>query len=167
MIRIIATPLRFVFFMGNCLDAIQRCLSNRTDEPTRTRYRTTQVENIKFENLLDVEKRESANRHPLVTESELKHVREGRYDRLVEDQRLIDSQMDEELKQQEELLKREEEAYYSTKRQASKKGKLGKQNSLPSKSSGVHLPSWLTGSAGQSSEGNWNQNILYGVGFKL
>ena len=31
---------------------LSRCLSNRGDEPQRTRYRTEAVESIKFENLL-------------------------------------------------------------------------------------------------------------------
>ena len=139
--------------MGNCLDYLQRCISNRADEPTRARYHTTQVENIKFENLLDVEKRETRNKHALVTEAELKHIREGRYDRLVEDQRLVDAQKDEELRQQEELLKREEEACYAARRQPLGRKKQGKPSSVRSNPSGVHVPSWLTGSTIHTAEG--------------
>ena len=136
--------------MGNCLEYVLRVISNRTDEPTRTRY---QVENIKFENLLEVEARETENRHTVITEAELRHVREGRYDRLVEDQRLIDAQKDKELRQQEELLKQEEEAKYATRRQLSEKKKRGKESSVRGNSSAGHTRSWFSGSASRTAEG--------------
>ena len=139
--------------MGNCLERVQRFISNRTDEPTRTRYHTTQVENIKFENLLDVEKRASENRHALVTEAELQHVKEGRYDKLVEDQRLIDLQKDKELQQQEELLKREEEASYAAKRQHSRKKKLGTDSSGRGIPAAAHVPTWLSAPTSRAPKG--------------
>ena len=139
--------------MGNCWDTVQRFISNRTDEPTRTRYHTTQVENIKFENLLDVEKRATENRHSVVTEAELRHLREGRYDKLVEDQRVVDIQKDKELQQQEELLKQEEEAKYAARRQHSRKKKQGTESSVRGKTSAAHAPSWLTASTSRTAEG--------------
>ena len=143
--------------MGNCLvdclETVQRFISNRTDEPTRTRYHTTQVENIKFENLLDVEKRETESRHSVITEAELEHLREGRYDRLLEDQRLIDMQKDKELQQQEELLKKEEEANRSSRRQPSRKNKSGTGSSVLGNLSSARIPTWLASSTSRNTEG--------------
>ena len=98
-------------------------MSNRSGEPVATHYRTNEVETIKFENLLMVEQREKDGRVPLVNDSELQHVREGRLDRIAEEQMKIDRQKDEELRKQEEQLRLEEEAYYAAKRKAAKKTK--------------------------------------------
>ena len=110
--------------VGSCFHGFVRCIGNRTDEPDRARYRTTQIESIKFENLLTLEEREKATRLPLVTESELQYVREGRLDKLAEDQIRRDMERDEELRREEERLKREENAYYAAKKEAAKRTKL-------------------------------------------
>ena len=108
---------------GGCWRALVRCLSNRGDEPQRTRYRTEAVESIKFENLLTVERREKETRVPLVSDVEASHVREGRIDQLEEALRREDNERDAQLRLQEEALKREEEAYYAAKREAARKSR--------------------------------------------
>lgn len=118
--------LVFLDDMGNCWHSFVRWVSNRSDEPQRTRYRTEAVESIKFENLLTVEKREKDSRKPIVTDTELQHVREGRLDRLEEEQRREDREKDARLKREEEALKREEEAYYAAKREAARRAKQTK-----------------------------------------
>lgn len=115
--------------MGECWRRFIRCISNRSDEPQRTRYRTEAVESIKFENLLTVEKREKESRKGLVTDTELEHVKEGRLDKLVEDQRKKDLEREEQLQRQEEALRKEEEAYYASKREAARRTKQVKQGS--------------------------------------
>lgn len=115
--------------MGNCWHAFVRWVGNRTDEPQRTRYRTEAVESIKFENLLTVEKREKENKKALVTDTELQHVREGRLDRLEEEQRKEDREKEAQLRREEEALRREEEAYYAAKREAARRVKQAKQSS--------------------------------------
>ncbi|XP_003382480.1 PREDICTED: uncharacterized protein LOC100639932 [Amphimedon queenslandica] len=109
--------------MAYCWTGFVRCISNRTDEPERARYRTATVENIKFENLLTLEEREKAERSPVVTETEIQYVRDGRLDRLAEEQMRKDMEADEELRREEERLRREEVAYYASKREAALKTK--------------------------------------------
>lgn len=112
-----------------CWHSITRCISNRADEPQRTRYRTEAVESIKFENLLTVERREKETHRPLLTDEEAQHIREGRMDRLEEELRKEDMERDAQLRLQEEALKREEEAYYAAKREAARKSRQIKQSS--------------------------------------
>ena len=111
--------------MSGCWYSFVRCVSNRTDEPRRAHYSTSQIETIKFENLLTLEEQEKASRVPVLTETELQHVREGRLDKLVEDQMILDRERDEKLRQEEEQLRQEEEAYYAAKKEAGKKTKRG------------------------------------------
>ena len=111
--------------MAYCWTGFVRCISNRTDEPERARYRPTKVENIKFENLLTLEEREKAERSSVVTEAEIQYVKDGRLDRLAEEQMRKDMEADEELRREEERLKREEVAYYASKREAALKTKRG------------------------------------------
>ena len=136
--------------MSGCWYSFSRCVGNRGDEPNPPRYRTKEVESIKFENLLMLEIKEQDSQVPFVKEEELEHVRGGRLDRLAEEQRLKDQERDEELKRQEEQLRREEEAYYASKRAAVRKVKqtittqphstvaAHKTNKRPSS-----FPSWL------------------------
>ena len=126
-------------------------MGNRNAEPVGAQYKTSEVESIKFENLLMLEQREKDSRVPLVNESELQHVREGRLDRLAEEQIKLDKEKDNELRKQEEQLRLEEEAYYAAKRKAAKKNKqpITVQPSSTSSKSDVRnesLPSWLSDS---------------------
>ena len=143
---------------GGCWHSFMRCVGNRVAEPVTTRYKTREVESIKFENLLTLEQRERDSRVPMVNESELQHVREGRLDRLAEEQMKLDRQKDEELRRQEEQLRLEEEAYYNAKRKAAKKAKQAPITEQPSsKTNGGKkgsLPSWLTDSPSSSLIGN-------------
>ena len=120
-------PFKVWLLVGNmssyCWNGFVRCISNRRDEPERARYRTAAVENIKFENLLTLEEREKSERSPAVTETEIQYVREGRLDRLAEEQMRKDMEVDEELRREEERLRREEVAYYASKREAALKTK--------------------------------------------
>lgn len=134
--------------MSGCWYSFSRCVGNRGDEPNPARYRTTEVESIKFENLLMLEQKEQDSRVPLINEEELEHVRGGRLDRLAEEQTKRDQERDQELRRQEEQLRREEEAYYASKRAAAHKMKHtittqphGTANRTSKQSSS--LPSWL------------------------
>ena len=146
---------------GGCWYSFMRCVGNRSGEPVATHYQTREVESIKFENVLMLEEREEDSRIPLVNESEMQHVKEGRLDRLAEEQKKLDKEKDEELKKQEEQLRLEEEAYYAAKRKAAKKASkqtpITVQPSSHSSSSAKNgvkkketLPSWLTDSPSSS-----------------
>ena len=138
--------------MASCFHIISRCISNRSGDPDTTHYRTKEIESIKFENLLTIEQREKDSRIPIISESELQHVREGRLDRLAEEQMKLDQQKDEELRKEEEQLRKEEEAYYAAKRKAARKPKQpittqptsGSSQNRNEGGKKTNLPSWLT-----------------------
>ncbi len=149
--HLFGTPTKMA---GGCFHTFIRCIGNRNEEPIGAQYKTKEVESIKFENLLLLEERERDARVPLVSDSELEHVREGRLDRLAEEQLKLDREKDEELRKQEEQLRLEEEAYYAAKRKAAKKTKQPitvQPSSAATKKDSARknesLPSWLKDSS--------------------
>ncbi|XP_061427255.1 AP-1 complex-associated regulatory protein isoform X1 [Lethenteron reissneri] len=75
---------------------------------------------IEFENLVEEDEvYSSVNSNPrMLTEEEVRTLREGKYEHLVEDQRNLDQRLAQQLREQEERLKKEEEALHRAQRLA-------------------------------------------------
>ncbi|KAL5018844.1 hypothetical protein ScPMuIL_004566 [Solemya velum] len=110
--------------MGNCL---ARCFGriDKRRKYLRTKYSVERDISIEFENLMDdVICFVSLSR--LVTDRERLLLSSKQYTALLNEQKRIDTDIDQQLSKQEEELRAEEEAYYEAKREAARIAKLQK-----------------------------------------
>lgn len=131
--------------MGNCLT---RCFGrfDKRRKYLNTRYDVERETSIEFENLMDDEAPRN-EMSKLVTEREKQLIQSRQYNALIEEQKIVDTQIDLKLQREEEELRREEEAYYEAKQEAARIAELQrakeKQAKLKTTSNGPK--SWTAG----------------------
>ncbi|XP_006819893.1 AP-1 complex-associated regulatory protein-like [Saccoglossus kowalevskii] len=127
--------------MGNCWDLCFGTTKSRTGSYLRNDYEGESL-NIEFENLVE-ENDASDSQGSFILESERNHLMSRNYQKIVEDQRKLDEQIDEELNRQEGHLKVEEDAYIAAKKEAARVARQKRLEESKSKANGTGPKRWL------------------------
>ncbi|XP_077999438.1 AP-1 complex-associated regulatory protein-like isoform X3 [Glandiceps talaboti] len=128
--------------MGNLCNSCFNTFKPRSSSTSYFRDNEEESLTIEFENMIDQDNDPSNQEY--ITENERSHLISRNYDKIVEDQRKLDEEIDAELNRQEEVVKVEEEAYIAAKKEAARVARQKKREEEKKKANG-RPPGWLGG----------------------